>query len=376
MRMRSSGLALEAVRGNGQEEYADAEDFIQNASLDTLDAPEGLSHWFPSEYVVLVLGPRGSGKSTRVARHLLIALAQGYPVFTNYELYPEKLGIDNKPQPLNLEFLLSFDTSINHAVVGIGEVDTWIERKRAMSTSNIMVEKFLNQLRKRGLRVFMDTQAPSLPSIILSKVDLMIWSHDFYYTDWGRDNEIPKGTTFYYEEEDASGLFTGQPGTRWRTALRNATKLWPLYNTFQIFDPWQWARKTKIVGEEMVFDMDAGKMYTPGEYGMEQEQRQLTEYDTYIKAQYREWGNDLVTVARVNKALLADEDGHYVISLDGMQKAIVRQKPGTKGRKHIERLFAQLQELEHSSQGYLAQIDRGRNVIRMSKPLTGNGGVT
>jgi hypothetical protein len=369
--MTNSELDL-AIPGNGQggEEYADAEDFIQSAALDTLDAPAGLSHWFPSEYVVLCLGPRGSGKSTRVARHLLIALAQGYPVFTNYELYPEKIGITNKPKPLDMEFLLSFDTSMNHAVIGIGEVDTWIERKRAMATSNIMVEKFLNQLRKRGLRVFLDTQAPSLPSIILSKVDLMIWSHDFYYTDWGRDNEIPKGTTFYYEEEDASGLFTGVPGTRWRTALRNATRLWPLYNTYQIFDPWQWARKTKIVGEEMVFDMDTGKICSEGEYGQVEEQRQLEVYDTFIKAQYRAWGNDLIKVARLNKALLHDEDGHYVISLDGLQKAIVRQKPGTKARRHIEKLFASLQELEHTSKGYLAQIDRGRNVIRMSKPLT------
>jgi hypothetical protein len=123
----------------------------------------------------------------------------------------------------------------------------------------------------------------------------------------------------------------------------------------------------------MVFDMDEGKMYSHGEYGMEQEQKQIEHFDTLIKAQYRAWGNDLIKIAQKNKALLADEDGHYVISLDGIQKAIVRQKPGTKARRHIEKLFASLQELEHSSQGGLAQIDRGRNVIRMSKPFTGNG---
>ena len=364
-------MSEQAIEDNGRGEYADAEDFIESAGLDTIGAPEGLRSWFPSEYVMLVLGHRGGGKSIRVARHLLLALAQGYQVFTNYELYPEKMGVfDNKPKPLDLEFLLSFDTSLTQAVIGIGEVDTWIERKRAMSTSNIMVEKFLNQLRKRGLRVFLDTQAPSLPSIILGKVDLMVWSHDFFFTDWGRDHEIIKGTTFYYDEQDYSGIFTGTPGTRWRTALRNAGKLWPLYNTYQIFDPWQWARKVKMVGQEMVFDMDEGKMYTPGEHNMEMEQRQVEQYNTYLKAEYRAWAGDFLKFATINNAVLQDTDGRYRLSLHEVQKAIARLNPKTKARREAERMIDSLQTLAKNSDGYLARIDRGANVIELAKPFS------
>jgi len=184
-----SELAVATIEHNGHDELADAEDFLETAP-DDKGLPEELKNWFPREYVELNLGHRGGGKSVRGARKGLLALKAGLNLFTNYELYPEKVGIKNEPKPLDLEFLLRFDTALNESVILIGEVDTWVERKRAMSTSSILVDKFLRQLRKRGLRVIMDTQSPSLPTVILQQVDLLVWCHDFFYTDWGREREI------------------------------------------------------------------------------------------------------------------------------------------------------------------------------------------
>lgn len=363
-----SEQALAIAEDNGHGEFTDLEDFVEGTSRDVVGLPDELKHWFPTEYVELVLGHRGGGKSVRVARKLLLALKCGYHVFTNYELYPEKMGIDNQPRPLDLQFLLSFNTDLNNAVIGIGEVDTWVERKRAMSTSSIMVDKFLHQLRKRGLRVFLDTQSPSLPTVILNQVDLMVEAHDSFYTDWGREHELYKGTNFYYDETDYSGLFTGYPGRRWRTALGNAQKVWPLYNTYQIFDPWQWARKVEMVGDKMVFDMDEGKMYTSGERNLEMEQREIEQFNTLLKAEYRAWGDSFIALAQASKAVLEEEPNRWRLSIDKLQKGIVKLQ-GRK-RKVAEKLVDRLQNLATNSKGYLARIERGEGIIELAKPIT------
>ena len=367
--MNESGVAtLEPIP---REEPLDAEDFLEDTAKELTGLPEELRNYFPREYVELVLGPRGGGKSVRVARKLLKALKAKLPVFTNYELYPEKLGIDNMPKPLDLDFLLSFDTSLQEAVIGIGEVDTWIERKRAMSTSNIMVEKFLSQLRKRGLRVFMDTQAPTLPTIILSKVDLIVWSQDSYWSPWGREHEVYKGTNFFYHAHDNSGLFTGYRGNHWWEAIGNAHKLWPLYNTYQIFDPWQWAKKVEIVGGKMVFDMDDKRMYTSGEHNLAIEQREIEQFNTLLRAEYRAWGNDFVDFAIGNDAIIENQPNKWVISIHELQKAMVALPKG-KLRK-VEKLVNSLNKLAIDSNGYLARIDKGQNIIEISKPIPTGG---
>ena len=364
-----SEQALGTVEDNGHREYADAEDFLEEVAAHNPALPEELRHWFPTEYVELVLGHRGGGKSIRVARKLLLALKQGYHVFTNYELYPERVGITNnhKPQPLDLEFLLSFDTSMNESVIGIGEVDTWVERKRAMSTSSILVEKFLHQLRKRGLRVFLDTQSPSLPSVILNQVDMTAWSQDAFYSEWGMEHQVYKGTNFFYQVEDSSGIFTGWRGRRWPEAIGNAHQLWPGYNTWQIFDPWQWARKVEMVGGKMVFDMDEGKMYTSGEHNLEMEQREIKQFNTLLMGEYRAWGNDFLELVTQNNAVLEEKPNRWRISLDAVQKAIVRLTG--KKRKVAERLVARLDKLATNSNGYLARIERGQGIIELAMPM-------
>ena len=358
---------ITAIRDNGHDEYADPEDFLEAVATKDLDLPEDLRHYFPDEYVELVLGPRGSGKSIRVARKLLLALREGDNVFTNYELFPEKLGIDNRPKPLDLQFLLSFDTSLNKSVIGIGEVDTWIERKRAMSTSSILVEKFLNQLRKRGLRVLLDTQSATLPSIIMSKVDMISEGTDSYWGDWGRDHQVYKGTNFFYDVTDNSGIFTGHPGRMWREAIGNAQEIWPLYNTYQIFDPWQWSRKVEMVGGKMVFDMDEGKMYTGGEHNLEIEQREIKQFNTLLTAEYRAWGNAFIELAKSNNAVLEEQPNRWRLSIDGIQKAMAKLKG--KKRKAFEHAVASLQKLANDSNGYLARLNRGENVIELARPI-------
>jgi len=140
------------------EEYDGPQSFIDDVAQDYGDLEPDSDIWMPSEYVIFYTGPRGSSKTIQLARHALLGLAQGLKVFTNLELYPEKAGITTQPKPVNLEFLLSFDDELEDAVIMISEIDTWFDRMRETSTGNRLGGKFLQQLRKKGLRIGFDTQ--------------------------------------------------------------------------------------------------------------------------------------------------------------------------------------------------------------------------
>ena len=57
----------------------------------------------------------------------------------------------------------------------------------------------------------------------------------------------------------------------------------------------------------------------------------------------------------------------YTVSIDRMQKAMSGM-PARK-QKAIGKLVNRLEKLANNSQGYLARIDRGQNIIELSRPL-------
>lgn len=260
MMVESLTLASDTEAEGELEEYDNPDDLMETIGGDYAGVVQNSVPGFPREYVVYYTGPRGSSKTLQLARHSLLALKQGITVFTNLELYPERSGITTKPNPVNLEFLLSFDESLTDAVITISEIDTWFDRMRETSTGNRLGGKFLQQLRKKGLRVFFDTQ-DYLPGGIMRQVDKLVIGHDFVFTDWGRERQLPEGTTFYYDCWDYSGRFTGWRGKYWREALYHAERVWPLFNTYKIHDPLEFARKVEIIGGKMVKNLDTGEMY-------------------------------------------------------------------------------------------------------------------
>ena len=254
---------IEVHADEAMPEYDNPEDLLDAVAGEYPGMP-GVLDYFPTEYVVYYTGVRGSSKTLQLARHSLKGLANGEKVFTNIELYPEKLGIENKANPVGLEFLLTFDESLTDAIIVISEIDTWFDRMRETSTGNRLGGKFLQQLRKKGLRIFFDTQ-DYLPGVLMRQVDKLVYCNDFCFSQWGRDRNLPKGTTFWYDCYDYSGIFTGWRGYHWREALYHAERVWPLFNTYQIYDPLQFARKIKVVGGEMEYDQDTKQLYAPGE---------------------------------------------------------------------------------------------------------------
>ena len=271
---------IEVLANDAMPAYDNPEDLLDAVAGEYTGMP-GVLDYFPTEYVVYYTGVRGSSKTLQLARHSLKGLANGEKVFTNIELYPEKLGIENKANPVGLEFLLTFDESLTDAIIVISEIDTWFDRMRETSTGNRLGGKFLQQLRKKGLRIFFDTQ-DYLPGVLMRQVDKLVYCNDFCFSQWGRDRNLPKGTTFWYDCYDYSGIFTGWRGYHWREALYHAERVWPLFNTYQIYDPLQFARKIKVVGGEMEYDQDTKQLYAPG--GRVQHIKDAKEYEEMLFA--------------------------------------------------------------------------------------------
>ena len=348
-------------------EEVDEDDLIEGAACDAEDIDEDLRRWEPEDYVVAIVGHRGSGKTALMARCLLYGLAQGIPVYTNLELHPEKCGLDKGHQALTLEHLLTFDQTLNKAIIGIDELGTWIERMRAMSTTNILLSKFFQLfIRKRGLRIFFTNQSPRLAAAIAEQVDLMIEGYDMFYSDWGREAGLAKGTSFLYTATDISGIFTGRPGTSWRWGLRKAYRLWPLFDSYQMFDPYQWARRTRLIGGETIVDLDTGEIYGADEEPMRIAQSEIKQYNLFLSKLYRDWARTgFLETARQFQAVLHESPAHLTLSVDRLRNAITRLTG--KKRKQFEQDYNELRSI--ASLGKVAKFSMGLDVIEIAKPI-------
>lgn len=351
--------------GNELEEYDDPGDFMDAVGAEYTNAISSQVAGFPREYVVYYTGPRGSSKTLQLARHSLLALAQGIKVFTNLELYPEKAGIKILPQPVDLKFLLSFDESLANAVITISEIDTWFDQMRQTSTGERLGGKFLQQLRKKGLRVFFDTQ-DYLPGNIMRQVDKFVVGHDFVFTDWGRERQLPEGTTFYYDCWDYSGRFTGHRGRYWREALYHAERVWPLFNTYKIHDPFEFTRRFEIIGGKMVKNLDTGETYNAADKEQRDWENNIAAYsiecrrllDAYETAGFMELCRQYKTIR--------DFKSFYRFSCPKLGQMIANLSAPL--RPQLQAIYDELRIL--AEQHRVARYHPNRNYIEMAKPIT------
>lgn len=348
------------------EEYGDEEELLEDAIQDADEVPDEFRNSFPPEYVVGILGHRGGGKTALLAYFGFNCLAAGDTVFTNLEMHPEKLGITNKPLPLDQDHLLRFDPSLQRAVLLIEEVGMWFERKRGMSTTSIIQEKFLQLvIRKQNLRIFFTNQSALLPSALAEQTDIVYQGYDVFFCDWAREANLAKGTTFLYQVLDRTGIF-GQINRAWRVTLRKANRLWPCFNTYQMQDPYAWARKTVVKGGEQVIDVNTGEAYSASEEGIRAWQKDVSAFSIALKKiidSYESTG--LMELARRQNAV-EDLPDRLVFSIDRLRKGLVNTR-GQK-RQDAERAYDELRIL--ATQGQLARFGPRHESIELAKPVT------
>ena len=234
-----------------------------------------------------------------------------------------------------------------------------------MSTTSILVDKFLQLvIRKKGLRIFFTNQSPYLPGGVSEQVDVIHRAFDVFFCDWAREANIAKGTTFYYFTTDMSGIF-GRPGRTWKVALRKANRLWDKFNSYQLQDPFQWARKTRIVGGEQIIDVDEHETYSASEEGLRAWQKDVSAYSIVLNkilASYQSVG--FMGLAEKYKAV-QDLPDRLVFSVDNLRKALVNVRG--KKRQDAEKAYEELRVL--AGQGQIARFGPRHEVIELAKPV-------
>lgn len=348
------------------EEYEDEEEILEAAVEDADEVSDEYRNPFPSEYVVGQLGHRGGGKSALLAFFGFNCLAAGDTVFTNLELHPDLLGIKNKPLPLDQDHLLKFDPALHRAVLLIDEVGTWFERKRAMSTTSILQEKFLELvIRKQGLRIFYTNQSSKLPGPLVEQTDVVFQGYDVFFCDWAREANIAKGTTFLYQVIDRTGIF-GQIGRTWRVSLRRANRLWGAFDSYKVADPYAWARKTVIKGGEEIIDMNTGEAYSASEEGIRAWQKDVSAFSIALTAIINRYESiSFMDLARKYNAV-EDLPDRLVFSVDRLRKALVNVRG--QERQDAEKAYDELRVM--AGQGQLARYTARMESIELAKPVT------
>ena len=347
------------------EEIEDEEDILEEALEDASEVDDEYRNPFPPEYVVGQIGHRGGGKSALLAFFGFNCLAAGDTVFTNLEMHPELLGIKNRPLPLDQDHLLKFDPILQKAVLLIDEIGTWFERRRGMSTTSILEEKFLELvIRKQNLRIFYTNQSSKLPGPLVEQTDIVFQGYDVFFCDWARETNIAKGTTFLYDVIDRTGIF-GLMNRTWRVRLRRANKLWPCFNSYKVADPYAWARKTIIKGGEQIIDTDTGEAYSASE-------ESIRAWKADIKANSIVLGKIIdsyesigfMNLARNHNAV-EDLPDRLMFSIDKLRKGLVNAR-GRK-REDAERAYNELRIL--AGQGQLARFGPRNEYIELAKPV-------
>ncbi len=239
----------------------DPEDYVED--LITEDSEYSA---FPKEYVALLTGIKGAGKGLSLARILFRAMYYKYPVWTNVQFYPEKLlelGIKEEflPKPLDIEFMLTFDESLQTGVIGIDEIDTWIIKMKSNSNLNILMASFMKQLRKRDVKVFGALHFDdAIPGEIHNEVDLIINCNDAFYTAWGKEQRVPRGKLIFQHHFDYSGVFTGKRRNPiGEFFIAHSEKLWDVYNSYQTLDPFVGFQKVQFEGNEITLDLSGAQ---------------------------------------------------------------------------------------------------------------------
>jgi len=333
------------------DEYESEEDILEAAIEDADEVDDEYRNPFPPEYVVGQLGHRGGGKSALLAFFGFNCLAAGDTVFTNLEMHPEFLGIKNKPLPFDQDQLLKFDPALQRAVLLIDEIGTLFERRRPMSTTSILEEKFLELcIRKQNLRIFYTNQSAKLPGPLVEQTDVVFQGYDVFFCDWARESNIAKGTTFLYQVTDRTGIF-GQIGRTW--------------SSYKVADPYAAFRKTIVKGGEVVKDLNSGEVYPASEEGIRAWQKDVRAFSialTKIIDSYESTG--FMDLARQHKAI-EDLPDRLVFSIDRLRKALVSVR-GQK-RQDAEKAYDELRVM--AGQGQLARFGPRHEYIELAKPV-------
>lgn len=207
--------------------------------------------------IIMYTGPRGSGKTLvqtgdmcrRLIRSYLMKLAgMSYErIFSNYPagfVYYPGHGLPSsylKPEPLNMEALYIFDRELYQCRLYIDEIDQWLDRQEWMTTTQQILAKAVQLIRKRKMSITGTIQAFEwLNSKFQFQTDIVVKCRDAAFTPWGKGRRLQLGEVSFTDWKDKSGVMTGysyDESQKIVSVTFQGKRFWNCYDTTFEFDP-------------------------------------------------------------------------------------------------------------------------------------------
>lgn len=210
------------------------------------------------DYVYVVFGPRGGGKTaTGVGLHMFDGMLRGIPCISNvpiqfpvWDKYNSKYLVQSEPfDPI--KFAMGDNSLMNKRLL-IDEGNYELDRLRSTSTKNLALTDILQQARKFQMSIVFCTINYNWldPRVTGSLCDIGIKCRDLHFTPWGRKNGIKKGSLINWEATDMSGKYTGFEESKIADGTFWAELIWGSYNTMNFVDPLASRKRLNLSGAQ------------------------------------------------------------------------------------------------------------------------------
>ncbi len=203
-------------------------------------------------------GPRGGHKTIvqtgDMCRYLirsyllkLTQLDEPERIYSNYPvgfMYYPGHGLPAaylKPEPLNMEALYVLDKGFNKCRIFIDEIDQWLDRQEWQTTTQRILSKAVQLIRKRKMSIHGTIQSFGwLNSKFQFQTDVICKCREAAFRPWGRERNLGLGEVGFTDWQDKSGVLTGYPFEELQREFsftHQSKRFWNCYDTDFEFDP-------------------------------------------------------------------------------------------------------------------------------------------
>ncbi len=214
-----------------------AEEIVREAKV----MPQGMS--VDQELVILLEGPRGSGKSLGGSYFTFDALRHGMGAYANLPVSANWSDIGHlEAKSINTPDLYTFGEQLDippNSVVFLDEFDKLCMARRSSSNANLLLNWLGTQLRKFGLTFVLTAQDMMwIDPMWRFQVDILIKCKDIFFTSFGKRKHIGKGKVILMDLCDLSGVVTGNQyrfhGMPYRSLTLNGEAMWGAFDSYKV----------------------------------------------------------------------------------------------------------------------------------------------
>ncbi|GEM_PF-4485225 len=193
--------------------------------------------------------PEGGGKTAMMTVLSCLHMYMGGKVrtFPGYECHakiPKRQGghtvsyLEVRSEPIQIDEFIKMGDELKDTLIDIDELQNFAGSESWNTVLSRILYWIAGQRRKRNLGMLGTIQNFDFLNPRLRWMTHYVFDcWDVYFTQWGKENHIPRGHQINLSVYDMKGFQTGVPGSLWSMSSANITPIWECYDTYGVVDP-------------------------------------------------------------------------------------------------------------------------------------------